>query len=57
MAVYTLLLHAEFKTLAIRMLSELGGRVDELSENFSKETINIKTELENRAVRNEEYTS
>ena len=28
---------AEFKTLVIRMLNELRERVDELSENLSKE--------------------
>ena len=33
---------AEFKTLVIRMLNELRGRVDELSENFNKEIENIK---------------
>ena len=27
---------AEFQTLVIRMLSELRGRVEELSENFKK---------------------
>lgn len=27
----------EFKTLLIRMLGELRGRVEELSENFNKE--------------------
>ena len=31
------LLDAEFKTLVIRMLNELRERVDELSENLSKE--------------------
>ena len=41
------LLDAEWKTLVIRMLSELRGRVDELSENFNKEIGNIKTELQN----------
>ena len=29
------LLDAEFKTLVIRMLNELRGRVDELRENFN----------------------
>ena len=29
------LLDAEFETLAIRMLSELRGRVDAFSENFN----------------------
>ena len=28
---------AEFKTLVIKMLNELRGRIDELSENFNKE--------------------
>ena len=38
---------AEFKTLVIRMLKELKGRVDELSENFYKEMENITMEIEN----------
>ena len=29
----------KFKTLLIRMCSELRGRVDELSENFDKEIV------------------
>lgn len=33
---------AEFETLIIRILNELKGTVDELSENFNKETGNIK---------------
>ena len=33
---------AEFKTLLIRMLSELRRRVDEQSENFNKKIENIK---------------
>ena len=37
------LLSAEFKTLVIRILNELRGRVDELSENFNKKIANIKT--------------
>ena len=41
------LLDVEFKTLVIRMLNELRGRVDEVSENFHKEIGNIKVELEN----------
>ena len=35
------LLDAEFKTLVIRMLNELKGRVDELGENFT----NIKKDI------------
>ena len=31
------LIGAKFKTLVIKMLSELRGSVDELSENFNKE--------------------
>ena len=38
---------AEFKALVIRMVNELRGRVDELSEDFSKEIGNIKVEIEN----------
>ena len=41
------LLNSEFKTLVLRMLNKLRGRVDELSENFNKEIGNIKTKLEN----------
>ena len=37
----------EFKTLVIRMLNELKGRVNEISGSFSKEIGNIKTEIEN----------
>ena len=37
----------EFKTLIIRMLSELRRRVEELSENINKEIINAKMDLEN----------
>ena len=33
---------AEFKTLIIRMLNKLRGRIDELNENFNKEIVNIK---------------
>ena len=40
------LLHVEFKTLVIRMLNELRGRVRELSENFNEEIGNIIMELE-----------
>ena len=41
------LLSTEFRTLVIRMLSELRKRVDEISENFNKETGNIKIDIEN----------
>ena len=37
---------AKFKTLVIKILNELRESVDELSENFSKEIINIKVEME-----------
>ena len=44
----------EFKTLIIRMLTELGKRIDEQNENFNKELENksqselkIVTEIEN----------
>ena len=39
-----------FKTLVIRMLTELGKRIDEHSENFNKELENFKmnqSELKN----------
>ena len=39
------LLDKEFKTLVIRMLNELRGIVDKLSENFKKYIENIKTEM------------
>ena len=35
----------ELKTLVIRILNELRGRVDELSENFNEEIENIKMEI------------
>ena len=38
---------AEFKTLVIKMLSELRGKSEELSETFNKEIGNIKMEIEN----------
>ena len=41
------LLDTKFKTLVTRMLNELRGRVDKLSENFNKEIENIKKEREN----------
>ena len=41
------LLDTEFKTLVIRMLSKLRGRVNELSHNFNKEIGNIKMEIYN----------
>ena len=31
----------EFKALVIRMLNELGKRIDEQSENFNKKLVNI----------------
>lgn len=34
--------HTEFKTMAIRMLNKLRGRIDELSENLHRETEIIK---------------
>ena len=51
------LLVTEFKTLVMRMLNELRGTVEELSENFNKQIGNIKMELESKRepVRNEEY--
>ena len=51
------LLDAEFKTLVMRILSELRGGVDELSENFNKEMgdKNRIRKHENKPVRNEEH--
>ena len=37
------LLNAEFKTLVLRTLSELRGRVDELNENFNSIKKDIDT--------------
>ena len=34
-----------FKTLTRRILNELRGKVDELSETFNKKIGNIKTEI------------
>ena len=39
---------SEFKTLVIRMLSELRGRVDEISENFKKGIEDIKKKQKRR---------
>ena len=47
------LLNAEFKTLVIRMLSELRGRADELSGNFNsikKDTIKNQSEMKNTLI-------
>nr|KAF6418896.1 hypothetical protein HJG63_008894 [Rousettus aegyptiacus] len=38
---------AEFKTLIIRKLNKLKGRVKELSEDFNKEIENIKMKTQN----------
>ena len=45
--------YKEFKTLVVRMITELGKRTDEHSENFNKELENIKKELG----RTEEYNN
>ena len=37
---------AEFKALVIRMLNELGRRIEELSENFNEEIEDIKMVIE-----------
>ena len=54
------ILDVEFKTLVIRMLNDLRGRVEEQSENFGKEIVktNMKTEnIKKKSVRNEEFTN
>ena len=51
------LLDAEFKTLVIKMLNKLRGKVDELSENFNKETGNKRRNHKKEPVRNEDYTT
>ena len=43
----------EFKVLVIRMLTKLGKRIDEHSENFNKELENIQKE----PIRTEEYSN
>ena len=48
---------AEFKTLVIRMIKELRGRIDELSEDFNKEIKNGDGKHNREPVRNEEYKS
>lgn len=35
----------KYKALVIRMLNELGKRIDKLSENFNKQLENIKKNL------------
>ena len=47
------LLGKEFKDLVTRMLTELGKRINEHSENFNNELENIKKE----PVRTEEYNN
>ena len=37
---------AEFKTLVIKMLNELRGSVDKVSENFNREIKKLKMEVE-----------
>ena len=37
----------EFKIMAIRMLKDLRGRIDYLSENLNKEIVSIKKHTEN----------
>ena len=50
---------AGFKTLVIRMLNELRGRIDELSENINKEIDrkhkNGTRKYKKEPIRNEEY--
>ena len=40
------LLDTKFKTLAIRTLNEIGGRIDKLNADFNKEIENIKEEIQ-----------
>ena len=47
------LLDKEFKALVVRMLTELGKRIDEHSENFDEELENT----ENEPVRTELYNN
>ena len=37
---------AEFKTIAIRMIKALRGRMDNLRENVYKKTVSIKKDIE-----------
>ena len=36
----------KYKTMVIRILKELRGRIDELSENFNKKIVSIKQDIE-----------
>ena len=47
------LLDKKYKLIAIRMLTDLGRRIDENSENFNKELENVKKE----PIRTEEYNN
>ena len=42
------LLNIDFKTVVIRMFSDLRGTIGELREDFSKEIGNIYMEIENK---------
>lgn len=35
-----------FKTMVIRMLNKFRGRIDQFSENFNQEIVNIKDDAE-----------
>ena len=37
---------SEIKTMVIRMLRDLRGRMDDLSENLNKEIVSIKKNIE-----------
>ena len=50
------LLHAEFKTLVIRLLSEVRWRIDDLNENLKQKDRTHKKKTKKDRVRNEEYT-
>ena len=40
------ILDTEFKTMVMRMLKDLRGRMDSLNENLNKEIVNIKKDIE-----------
>ena len=37
--------YAEFKIMVVRTLKDLQGRIDDLSENLSKERVSIKKDI------------
>ena len=44
----TKILDAEFKIMIVRMLKDVRERMDDLSQNLNKETVNIKKDIETK---------